>query len=254
MPRFDSDTDALIERATLNASRTARDLEAWIFDQVRPKDGMRIADLGCGTGKQLFALAEALSGDTEMVGVDISEQAVSEVNARAARAGLTNVSAIQASLDACPQALPEGPYDLFLSTYAIYYAADVAGLLGRVASMLSPGGQMFLCGPGAGTNHEMVSLVRQLQEPGDDPVTDVPNFLDEHEIDALRNHYRSVSVSRMENTVTFTSPEETLTWWRNHNMYRPAADEAVRRELERLSVAQETFRLTKNVLGIHCRV
>ena len=254
MGDFDSDTSALIERAALNASRTEHDLEAWIFGHLGLTDGMRIADLGCGTGKQLFALAERVSPDTELIGIDISAAAVAEVNDRASRGGRANVRALRASLDECPEALPDGRFDLLLSTYAVYYARDLPRLLERLREVLSPGGSMFLCGPGVGTNGEMITLVNGVQDAlGEEPVAPVEDFLDSGQIAALGRIYGSVSVSRMENAVSFASVAEVMTWWRNHNMFRPAAEQRVMQELEAIFVKGSGFRLTKHVLGVHAR-
>lgn len=250
MGEFDSDTAALIERAALNTTRTEHDLEAWIFGHLQLTGAMRIADLGCGTGKQLFALAERVSPDTELVGLDVSEAAVAEVNARAAREGRANVRALRAPLDDCPAALPAGRFDLILSTYAIYYARDVAALLERLAAVLAPRGTIFLCGPGAGTNREMIALVNELADAADQ-VPDVAEFLDAEQLVALRRTYRSVTMAHLENAVTFTSPAEVMTWWSNHNMFRPAVEQHVERELERRFAVQPSFRMTKSVLGVH---
>lgn len=253
MGDFDSDTSALIERAALNASRTEHDLEEWIFGQLELTDGMRIVDLGCGTGKQLFAIAERVSRDTELIGIDVSEDAVSAVNARADGEGQTNVRAVRASLDDCPEALPDGAYDLILSTYAIYYARDLSGLLTDLAAVLTPSGSMFLCGPGAGTNREMIALVNELADAADDRVPEVVDFLDARQLDSLRRTYRLVTVSYLENSVSFISPAEVMTWWRNHNMFRPAVEQRVAGELERWFAGNSAFRLTKHVLGVYVR-
>lgn len=254
MGEFDSDTSALVERAALNASRTDRDLESWIFGHLELTDGMRVADLGCGTGKQLFALAERVSPDAELIGIDISADAVAEVNERARREGRSNVRALRASLDDCPAALPDGRFDLLLSTYAVYYARDLSGLLERLRHVLSPNGSLFLSGPGAGTNREMITLVNAVDDAVGEPVPPVVDFLDGGQLEALGSRYRSVSLSRMENAVTFASPAEVMRWWRNHNMFRAAAEQSVMRELEAIFAKSAGFRLTKHVLGVHARV
>ena len=251
MGEFDADTAALIERAALNTRRTEHDLEAWIFGHLELTGAKRIADLGCGTGKQLFALAEQVPAHTELIGIDISEAAVAEVNTRAHREGATNIRALRASLDDCPGALPDGQFDLILSTYAIYYAADVAGLLESLAPALAPGGAMFLCGPGAGTNREMIALANDLADAPQDQAPEVADFLDARALDALRQTYRSVKPLRLENAVTFAAPAEVMTWWRNHNMFRPALERRVAHELQRHFARAPTFRMTKSVLGVY---
>lgn len=188
-----------------------------------------------------------------MIGIDISADAVSEVNDRARREGRSNVRALRASLDDCPAALPDGPFDLLLSTYAVYYSRDLTRLLDRLREVLSPGGSMFLCGPGVGTNDEMITLVNGVQDALEEPVPPVEDFLDPEQIRALGRTYRSISVSRMENAVSFASVAEVMTWWRNHNMFRAAAEQRVMHDLEAIFAKGAGFRLTKHVLGVHAR-
>ena len=252
-PRVDYDTGALIERAQVNAARSAYDLEEWIISQVRPAGAMRILDLGCGTGKQLFAVAHAAPTAT-CIGLDISEDAVAAVNERSAREGTPNVRAVRAELDACIVCLAGyDPFDLILSSYAIYYASDMPGLLQGLAGLLAPHGQLFICGPGRGTNQEMIDLVNRFEAGPDDSIPAIDDFIDEASLDKLRNVYEAVAVSRLANTVTFLSVEEVLTWWRNHKSYRPHLENEVTKGLLGRFVDDQVFQMSKNVLGVHCR-
>ena len=252
-PRVDYDTAALIERAQVNAARSAYDLEEWILSQVRPAGAMRVLDLGCGTGKQLFALADAAPTAT-CIGLDMSEDAVAAVNERSARNGTPNVRAVRAELDGCIEFLAgHEPFDLILSSYAIYYATDMPGLLQGLAGLLAPHGQFFFCGPGRGTNQELIDLVNGLQAGPGESIPAIDDFIDEATLDELRNVYEAVAVSRLANTVTFVSAEEVLTWWRNHKSYRTHLENDVTKALERRFGDEQVFKMSKNVLGVHCR-
>ena len=160
--RIDSDTAALRTRAALNAAGSATDLDQWILGIAQPAGGQHVLDLGCGTGKQVFAVAPRVLPGGSVLGVDISADAVAEVNRQAATRGPSHVSATRLSLDECVGALGGRSFDLILSTYAIYYASDLVGLLNELSRLLSPGGSMFICGYGKGTNREMIDLINGL--------------------------------------------------------------------------------------------
>jgi SAM-dependent methyltransferase len=254
LPRFDADTAALVERASLNADRSAHDLEQWIIGQLRVSDGMRILDLGCGTGKQVFSLADAAGPGASIRGVDISPEAVAAVNGRAEREGRTNVRAVQASLDDCPGVLDFGPFDVIVSAYAIYYATDMPGLLLRLSGALAPGGQLFVCGPGQGTNEEIVEIINDVAGDPGLSVPPVADFVSPPVLDALGGAYAEVLTARLANSVRFLSPEEVLRWWRNHNAFRPQLEAEVTRRIADVFARDGHFHLTKNVLGVRCRV
>ena len=76
---FDADTQALREREKVNAAGAVHNLEDWIIEQVCPSAGMRVLDLGCGTGKQMFAFVKQVSPEGSLVGLDISKEAVEAV-------------------------------------------------------------------------------------------------------------------------------------------------------------------------------
>ena len=132
-PTFDTDTSALKQREALNASGTLYRLETWIKDQLTLKPEMRILDLGCGTGKMTFALAEQISADGFILGLDISQNAVDEVNRIAKEQHLSYVTAVQGNLDDCVSMLNDYRFDLIVSAYAIYYAQGSQQPIGAIS-------------------------------------------------------------------------------------------------------------------------
>src|SRR5215216_7479986 len=97
--QFDSNTNALKHRANINAQGSTYNLEDWIIEQTKPQSGMRVLDLGCGTGKQIFRFAPIVSSNGLILGIDISPDAVDEVNRRAQEEHLDFVKAVRTSLD-----------------------------------------------------------------------------------------------------------------------------------------------------------
>jgi SAM-dependent methyltransferase len=252
MGRFDSDAAALGHRASLNAGAAVHDLEGWIAEQVPVGPGTRVLDLGCGLGKQVFALAPRVVPGGSVLGIDISADAVAAVNRRAGSEALSHVSARELSLDDCLGALDGGAYDLVLSSYAIYYARDMMKLLGGLRSLLAPAGQAFICGPGAGTNRELIDLLRALLPAGEGP-PDISDFIGDDDLAALASRYAEVRPVRLANRIRFRTLEDVLSWWRHHNLFRPSVQEELARALRRNLDQQHEFVLTKNVLGVLLR-
>lgn len=109
---------------------------------IRP--GLRVVDLGCGTGELTRRLAEALPG-SQVLGLDNSPQML-EKAALQKRAGLSFESGDQADL--------HGEWDLIFSNAALQWSADHPRLLARLYSCLAPGGQLAIQVP---SNYDHIS-------------------------------------------------------------------------------------------------
>jgi ubiquinone/menaquinone biosynthesis C-methylase UbiE len=211
---------------------------------------MRILDLGCGTGKQLCHFAPLVFAEGHVTGIDISDDAVASVRLRADREGLGNIDVVKGSIDDCLSLLQGREFDLVMSTYAVYYSRDVVGLLSKLRVLFRPKGQMFVCGYGRGTNQEIIELVNQLAR-GSQKVTDeIQDFIGEPEISEIGKWYSRHRTVRLENRIAFPSAESVLRWWRNHNSFIAGIYEEVARAIEHHFKINETFILTKSVLGI----
>jgi len=259
--RFNADTAALEQREVLNKAAARHDLEEWIIGHVRPAAGQRVLDLGCGRGKQIFALAPMVLPGGSLLGLDVSPDAVSDVRRRAAAEGHEHVAAIECGLDDCLAHLAGRSFERILSTYAIYYARDMVGLIRALREHLAPGGQAFHCGFGRGSNQEIIAIVNRAA--GGDPdrrgiggvasegLASIEDFITAPQIEALRASYARVEVVRLENRIDFPSADALMRWWANHNSFRPALEEQVRREVASVVQTRGIFALAKNVVGVH---
>lgn len=247
---FDSDTDALRQRERINVDGALHNLEEWITQQVNPYRGMRILDLGCGTGKQILHFAPLVFTEGHITGIDISDEAVASVKRRAEREGLGNIDAIKGSIDDCLSLLQDQEFDLIISTYAVYYSRDMIGLLSKLRVLLSAKGQVFVCGYGRGTNLELIKLINQSAH-GSQKVTDeIHDFIGEPEISEIGRWYSRHRAVRLDNRIRFTSAESVLRWWRNHNSFVEDIYEEVAKSIECHFKFNKAFILTKAVLGI----
>src|SRR5271165_2649770 len=94
----------------------------------------RVLDLGCGLG--YFAREARARGARQIVAVDLSERMLEAARRRTDDAGIRYVRQSLEAFEAEPAS-----FDLVVSSLALHYIADYAGLVRRIATWLVPGGR-----------------------------------------------------------------------------------------------------------------
>lgn len=114
------------------------ELQIGLADATSGVPARRILDLGSGTGQTARRVLERHPGAT-LVGVDGSEHML--VHAR------TLVPEATFSVGDLADPLPQGPFDLVVSAFAVHHldGPEKADLFRRVAEILAPGGRFALC-------------------------------------------------------------------------------------------------------------
>jgi trans-aconitate 2-methyltransferase len=123
---------------------------------VKIRDGMKVVDLGCGTGELTRRLADKLPG-SEVVGIDSSPEMLERAREQASSRLRFEVGSIENV---------EGEWDLVFSHAAIHWVDDHHSLVPRLLSILSPGGQLAIQLP-SNHGHPTHTLIREIvaEEP-----------------------------------------------------------------------------------------
>jgi ubiquinone/menaquinone biosynthesis C-methylase UbiE len=105
---------------------------------IRP--GMRVLDVGCGTGRLTLPLAELTGPSGEVVGLDVQSRMLEMLKRRAARRGLANVKTIHASAGRAN--LDPSSFDraLVVSVLGEIPARERDAAVEEIAAALEPGG------------------------------------------------------------------------------------------------------------------
>jgi len=111
---------------------------------LKPKDGMRLLELGCGSGAAAYYLASRRN--VEVVCVTNSAVQADICRRKCAKFG-TRVRAIVADFDDLD--LPRESFDAIYALESIGYTKDLDAWLSRCWQMLKPGGRLMIRSPGS---------------------------------------------------------------------------------------------------------
>ncbi|NOY94638.1 MAG: methyltransferase domain-containing protein [Deltaproteobacteria bacterium] len=114
-----------------------------LLQMLEARPGMRLLDLGCGTGELTAQLHERL-GAAHTLGVDRSPHML-EQSAKLARSGLDFLQAdiaevAEGTLEGCER----GGFDVVFSNAALHWLLDHGTLLAQLTRLLRPGGQLAI--------------------------------------------------------------------------------------------------------------
>lgn len=100
--------------------------------------GMRVLDVGCGTGDVSLLAARLVGASDEIVGIDREEQMVEAARKRASDLGLANVRFVQGDFRDLGAA--EGVFDAAIGRLVLMYQADAVEAVRRLTRAVRPGG------------------------------------------------------------------------------------------------------------------
>lgn len=120
---------------------------------VRPRKGMRVIDLGCGSGELTRQMHDQL-GAAETLGIDDSDTMLTTA------APLAGVS-LRFEKHDIATFTTDAHFDLVFSNAALHWVDDHPRLLDRLTGMLAPGGQLAVQIP-ANDDHPSHTVAREL--------------------------------------------------------------------------------------------
>lgn len=113
-----------------------------ILDVLDIKPGMRILDLGSGSGGYALEAARRLNGSGEVVAADINEELTAYTASQAAKRKLRVLRAVKVSGRADDPVFTRGRFDLILLFHTYNYLPDQVDTMFRLRDALRPGGRL----------------------------------------------------------------------------------------------------------------
>jgi len=111
-------------------------------------EGCRVLDLGCGSGRDVYALAQLVGPTGEVVGVDMTEEQLAiaskhrEFHAEAF--GFSNVRFLQGYIESLDELdLEPGSFDVIVSNCVVNLSPDKDAVMRGVQRLLKAGGEFY---------------------------------------------------------------------------------------------------------------
>jgi ubiquinone/menaquinone biosynthesis C-methylase UbiE len=115
-----------------------------LYPALHLKPGDTVLDLGCGEGRYALPLARRLETTGQLYAVDLWEEGLATLNAKARAAGLENLRTVHADVSR-PLPLPAASVDLaFMATvlHDLAEAGQAEGALAELSRLVKPSGRL----------------------------------------------------------------------------------------------------------------
>jgi arsenite methyltransferase len=111
-------------------------------------EGCRVLDLGCGSGRDAYALAQLVGPTGEVVGVDMTDEQLAVARAHQAHHaqvfGYGNVRFLHGYIERLDElGLAPGSFDVIVSNCVVNLSPDKDAVLAGVQRLLKPGGEFY---------------------------------------------------------------------------------------------------------------
>ena len=111
-----------------------------VLDRAGLTAGMRVLDIGCGTGASVVQAAQRVGPSGRVVGLDISQPFLDRAAQRARALGLSNTRFVLA--DAQTHPFEKGGYDAIISRFGVMFFENTTAAFENMAHALAPGASM----------------------------------------------------------------------------------------------------------------
>ncbi|MDP3699688.1 MAG: methyltransferase domain-containing protein [Hylemonella sp.] len=111
-------------------------------------EGCRVLDLGCGSGRDVYALAQLVGPTGSVVGVDMTDEQLAVARAHQAHQaqvfGFDNVRFLHGYIERLDElGLEHGSFDVIVSNCVVNLSPDKDAVLAGVQRLLKPGGEFY---------------------------------------------------------------------------------------------------------------
>lgn len=127
-----------------------------LVGDARLRPGLKVLDLGSGTGYPALLAAQTVGPLGSVIGLDLAEQMVAAADRKAQRLSLTNVMFRQGDVTTLP--FENRSFDAVTSRFCLMFLPDIPRAVSEIARVLKPGGWMAVAVWAAPDKNPSISL------------------------------------------------------------------------------------------------
>lgn len=133
----------------------------WLFEQCKLQSGMRVLELGCGSGaiwKENFSL---IPENISIILNDISEGMLRDTHRELQRYEAEKITFAYHAFDCHEIPYEEEAFDLVMANHVLFYCDEIDRVLYEIRRVLKPGGTFICSTYGAAHMREITDLVQK---------------------------------------------------------------------------------------------
>jgi len=159
---FKEDEKSLENRIKIHDLYGSANIDDWMLEKIDVKKDEVILDLGCGDGKQSFALSKYLDanyekGDYKIVGMDEHVDLINNAKNKNSNKKLQfEIGSFDKNFP-----FPDNSFNLIVSCFAIYYAENIDQTLSEIKRVLKKNGRIFFTGPMPNNKFEFNEIIEE---------------------------------------------------------------------------------------------
>jgi ubiquinone/menaquinone biosynthesis C-methylase UbiE len=160
------------------------------IDQFGLQAGMRVADIGSGSGFYALAAAQAVTSKGSVLAIDVQQDLLAKLSNEARRQGISNIQTIWGDVEKLGGTkLADKSVDAAIISNVLFQAESREGVIAETLRILKPGGKALVIDwtdafGGMGPHPEAV-VTRAMAED----LFEKAGFMLDHEIQAGAHHY-----------------------------------------------------------------
>jgi ubiquinone/menaquinone biosynthesis C-methylase UbiE len=204
-------TSDLISRINIHDKFGSRNIDEWMLETLNIKEGMKILDAACGSGKQCSSFFSTLNGNCEITGGDVSDELLEKAK-QLSKENKQDISYQKLDFNK-PFQFSDNQFDLLSCCFAIYYLEDIPFTIREMHRVLKEGGRLFTSGPMIENKQTFYEIIK---EATNKPIPKMPGssrYASEI-LDAIKQTFANVEVNIFENPLTFPTAEPFLEYTR----------------------------------------
>lgn len=209
---YQETTNDLLARIDIHQRYGSRDIDQWMLDVLKVQKGVHILDVGCGAGKQCFVFMDALQGDCEITGGDVSEELLAKARQESLKRKMGHIQFTHLDFN---QRFPfdDDQFDLLSACFTIYYAQDIPFTIQQMHRVLKPAGRLFTSGPMPENKQLFYDIIREATHKDIPPMPGSSRY-GSAILETIRAQFSQVEVHIFENPLVFKEVEPFMIYTR----------------------------------------
>ena len=217
---FKESQSSLSSRIKIHDLYGSANLDHWVLKKLEIKPNEKIIDLGCGDGKQCFAIKNNLSkSGIKIIGLDEHEDLIKIAKNK------NNQNDIKFEIGDFDGELSfsDNSFDLVISCFAIYYAENIVKTLSEIKRVLKKNGRIFFTGPMPNNKIEFNEVVEEAANSKIPKLIGSSRFSSEIFL-AVSKNFQKAKIDQFTNVLNFKNIEPFMEYTasaleKNRNVY-----------------------------------